>query len=34
MLTDRTRAGFSGIIMITMILLAVQLLTGVQAFPF
>jgi hypothetical protein len=33
MLTDRARAGFSGIFAVTAILLVVQLITGVQAFP-
>jgi hypothetical protein len=33
MLTDRARAGFGGIFVVTAILVAVQLLTGVEAFP-
>jgi hypothetical protein len=33
MFTDRGRAGFSGIMVVMMVLLAVQLLTGVRAFP-
>ena len=33
MLTDRVRAGFGGMFAVTMILLLVQLLSGVKAFP-
>jgi hypothetical protein len=31
--SDRIATGFSGLIVVTIILLAVQLLTGVEAFP-
>jgi hypothetical protein len=33
MLTDRARAGFGGIFAVTMILLLIQLVSGVEAFP-
>jgi hypothetical protein len=33
MLTDRVRAGFGGIFAVTMILLLIQLVSGVEAFP-
>jgi hypothetical protein len=33
MLTDRVRAGFGGIFAVTMILLLMQLVSGVEAFP-
>jgi hypothetical protein len=33
MLTDRARAGFGGIFVVTAILFVIQLVTGVQAFP-
>ena len=33
MLTDRARTGFGGIFAVTMILLLMQLISGVEAFP-